>query len=183
MLQLFRPRRVDRTAPEPTTRRNPALALLVETGRLGAEDAARAANEAENAQEPLAAVLDRLELVSGEDYVRLMADHYGLQVAEPQDYPTVPLMPGAFSSRFLRQRWVLPLAHEEETLWLAMADPSDEATLQAARLASECEVVPVVAAVADLKAAYDRFFESGECIRRGNNLSEGKQLLSLGDHG
>ncbi|MCB2011785.1 MAG: type II/IV secretion system protein [Geminicoccaceae bacterium] len=166
MLQLFRPRRTAAPPPTPSPRRHPALALLIERARLSAADAERAAAEAQDTRDPLPAVLARLELVSGQEWMKLMAEHYGLQVADPDDYPDTPILPEAFSSRFLRQRWVLPLAREDDTLWLGMADPADEATVQAARLACDCQIVPVAASVEDLKAAYARFFESGQAAIR-----------------
>ncbi|MEZ5823551.1 MAG: GspE/PulE family protein [Geminicoccaceae bacterium] len=162
MLQLFRPRRATAPQQAPSPRRHPALALLVERERISADDAERAIAEAQAGREPLPAVLARLELLSGREWMNLMAEHYGLQIADPDDYPDAPILPEAFSSRFLRQRWVLPLAREDDTLWLGMADPADEATVQAARLACDCQIVPVAAAVEDLKAAYARFFESGQ---------------------
>ncbi|MCB1972335.1 MAG: hypothetical protein KDG54_18200, partial [Geminicoccaceae bacterium] len=162
MLQLFRPKRVNEQKRAPSPRNHPALALLIERGRIQREDGDRAIAESQASREPLPAVLDRLGLLPGDEWMKLMAGHYGLQIANPDDYPDTPILPEVFSSRFLRQRWVLPLAREDDTVWLGMADPADEATVQAARLASECQIVPVAAAIPDLRATYAKFFESGD---------------------
>ena len=162
MLQLFRARKTESAGTVRRPRHHPALTALIDSGRLSVSDAEGATADALANNEPLPAALERAGLLDGRDWTKLMAERYGLQIANPEDYPDTPILPDLFSSRFLRQRWALPLAREDRTVWLGMADPADENTIQAARLASECEIIPVVATVEDLKAAYARFYESGE---------------------
>ncbi len=102
-----------------------------------------------------------MALLSGYDWAALMAERYGLERAGSARIPEAPLLPETFAARFLRQAWVQPLAIDETTLWLGMADPADEASIKAVRLAAEREVVPGVVPVEDLKEAYARLFETG----------------------
>jgi len=166
LLQLFAPRRAGRNE-RPDSRpirpqNHPGLSVLVERGRISPSDADRAAAEAAASRQPVPVVLHRMELVSGREWAKLIADQYGIQQADDGDIPSRPVFPEAFAGRFLRANWVLPLAEDEATLWLAMADPGDEATIKAARLATRRDVVPVVAAVEVLEHAFARLFDSGD---------------------
>ncbi|MCB1991052.1 MAG: Flp pilus assembly complex ATPase component TadA, partial [Geminicoccaceae bacterium] len=167
MLQLLRPRWGTRKAgagadPARSRASHPGLSILVERGHLGPEAIERALVRAAETRQPLPVVLSELELLTGHDWAALMAERYGLEQAGPAELPTAPLLPETFAARFLRQAWVLPLAMDETTLWLGMADPADEAALKAARLAAERDVVPVVVPVEDLREAYSRLFDSGQ---------------------
>jgi len=165
MLQLFRPRR----APGQTRRADPAraraghpgLSILAERGLLTPAEIDQALAKAAETRQPLPVVLSELSLLTGYDWAALMAERYGLERAGGDVIPTAPILPEAFASRFLRQAWVLPLAIDETTLWLGMADPADAAAMKAARLAAEREVVPVVVPVEELKEAFERLFETG----------------------
>ncbi len=165
MLQLFRPQRAQREAsrPDPDRARasHPGLAILIDRGRLGAAEIERALVRARETREPLPVVFSRLGLLSGYDWAALMVERYGLEQAGAAEIPDAPLLAETFASRFLRQAWVLPLAVDETTLWLGMADPADEAAIKAVKLAAERQVVPVVLPVEDLEAAYARLFDSG----------------------
>ncbi len=165
MLQLFRPPRARREArkAEPARARanHPGLAILLEQGRLGQEAIDQALVRAAETRQPLPVVLAELELLAGYDWATLIAERYGLQRAGSDEIPQAPLLPETFAPRFLRQAWVLPLAVDETTLWLGMADPADEAAIKAVRLAAERDIVPVVVPVEELIEAYARLFESG----------------------
>ncbi|MCB1885002.1 MAG: type II/IV secretion system protein [Geminicoccaceae bacterium] len=165
MLQLLTPRRGGRTLRRLVAERrlpaHPGLNLLVERGLVKEDDAQRLMAQAAAAREPIPVTLARSGLVSGHEWARLIADHYGLELAAKTDIPEALILEGAFSSRFLRQNRVLPLAMDGEQLWLGMADPADEVTIKAVRLAAGREVVPVVIAVEDLDDGYARLFEGG----------------------
>lgn len=166
MLQLLNPlRRGPKDVPAAQTikpRNHPGLSLLVEKGRITHSEAARVVAEAMATREPLPIVLKRLDMASGHEWAQLMADQYGLQQAFEDDIPDAPLMSEAFATRYLKQNWVLPLAAEEGTLWLGMADPSDETVMKAARLATKHEIVPVVIAAELLEQAFANLFDSGQ---------------------
>jgi general secretion pathway protein E len=165
MLQLFRPQRARHEArradPVLAQANHPGLAILTERGLLGAEAIEQALAQGAATRQPLPVVLVELGLLSGYDWAALIAERYGLERGGAQEIPDTPVLGESFSARFLRQAWVLPLAVDETTLWLGMADPADEASIKAVRLAAERNVVPVVVPVEDLKEAYARLFESG----------------------
>lgn len=165
MLQLLNPLRrgrQDEAAQSIKPRNHPGLALLVEKGRISHSDAARAVAEATTTREPVPVVLRRLDLASGHEWAKLMADQYGMQQAFEDDIPASPLLSESFATRYLKQNWVLPLAYEDDTLWLGMADPGDESVIKAARLATKYEIVPVVVAVEMLEAAFGKLYDSGQ---------------------
>jgi general secretion pathway protein E len=165
MLQLFRPQRSRRDArrPDPAraTASHPGLAILIERGRLGPEAIEQALAQVAATRQPLPVVLAELDLLSGYDWAAAIAERYGLERAGAAEMPESPVLGDTFTARFLRQAWVLPLAVDETTLWLGMADPADEAAIKAVKLAAERNVVPVVVPVEELKEAYARLFDSG----------------------
>ncbi len=165
MLQLFRPQRARREArrsdPVLAPANHPGLAILTERQLLRAEAVERACARAAATRQPLPVVLVDLDLLSGYDWATLMSERYGLERAGAAEIPDAPILAETFTARFLRQAWVLPLAVDETTLWLGMADPADEASIKAVRLAAERNVVPVVVAVEDLTEAFARLFDSG----------------------
>ena len=166
MLQLLNPlrrSRQDEAASQSIKPRNhPGLSLLVEKGRITHSEAARVVAEATSTREPVPVVLRRLELATGHEWAKLMADQYGLQQAFEEDIPNSPLLSESFATRYLKQNWVLPLAQEDGTLWLGMADPGDEGVIKAARLATKHEIVPVVVAAELLDDAYAKLYDSGQ---------------------
>ena len=164
MLQLLTPRRAGTTLRRLAGERSlahPGLNLLVERGVLLEPEAARLLAQAVAAREPLPVALARSGRVSGLEWAKLIAGHYGIEIALRADLPEHAVMEGAFSPRFLRQTRVLPLALDAERLWLGMADPTDEVTLKAVRVAAGREVVPVVVPVEDLEDGFNRLFEGG----------------------
>lgn len=166
MLQLLNPlrrTRKDEMAGQSIKPRNhPGLSLMVEKGRISHSEAARVVAEATATREPVPIVLKRLELATGHEWAQLMADHYGLQQAFDDDIPSVLLLGSSFATRYLKQNWVLPLAHEDETLWLGMADPSDEGVIKASKLATKLEIVSVVVAAEILEKAFGVLLDSGQ---------------------
>jgi general secretion pathway protein E len=155
-----RPRR-DRLGGIEPRRLPPVVRLLVDLGKLSLDDAQRAHLLASEEGERMGALLVRLGLLSARDWAEALARHHGLELVAADDFPTEPVLPEAFSQRFLKNSRVLPLHADEETLWLAMADPEDVQALKAVRLAAGREVVPVVALAEDLEQAYARLWDTG----------------------
>src|SRR5918994_4539930 len=87
-----------------------------------------------------------------------------LRLAEPADFPDVPVHGDRVSVNFLKQAHVLPLAETEDGLAVAMADPLDRYTVGAMQLFAGKPVQTWVAAPGDVEAAIERLYGRGGSI-------------------
>ncbi len=140
---------------------DPALRRLVDGGGLTMEDALRAQGLAMQGNERLAVLLRRIGLVKPKAWAQALAEEHGVQLVGTDDFPTAAVVPDLLSPRFLRHSLALPLHADDETLWLAMADPQDVTTIKAVRLAAGREVVPLVVALDELEQAFARLWDRG----------------------
>ena len=63
-----------------------------------------------------------------------------------------------------------PLRRDGNRLWIAMADPTDIRAIEAAKAATGCQVVPIVAVPGDLDAWLSRHYPSEpECIAEASS--------------
>lgn len=133
--------------------------LLVERGKLTADNLNRAKTLSSRSSEKLPALLLKLGMVSERDMAEILASQYHLQLVEPDRYPDIPVLDDKLvSPRFYRQSLALPLYMEEDYLVLAMADPSDDYTINAMKMASGKQVLPRVGVPSDIEMAYERLY-------------------------
>ncbi len=137
------------------------LQRLIADRRLSFEESERALEVARETGEQLPKVLARLDLMSTAEWARLVAEVYDLRVVGRSDFPRQPLLTERISPRFIRNSRALPLAVEDDRLHLALADPGDEFSIRAFRIATGLEIVPAVAAIEDLEEAYTRYWDTG----------------------
>src|SRR5260370_25404053 len=79
-------------------------------------------------------IVTRLGMVDERDMAELLAEFLAIPLAGPPDYPPVPVRPGELSAEFLSRGRIVPLQDTAEGLALAMADPTDLQTINAAPL-------------------------------------------------
>ncbi|HWL70819.1 MAG TPA: GspE/PulE family protein [Geminicoccus sp.] len=129
------------------------LTRLVESGRLVAADLARLREQANGAGEFLPSLLAKSGLMTPAGFARAVAELYDVEVATADAVPKEQLFGGQLAARFLEANRALPIRHDERTVWLAMADPTDNATMRAVAIATRRRVVPVVMAYDELERA------------------------------
>ena len=156
-----------RTAPDPTaaafvSEAEPLArlaALLVERGHCDARTVERGRRVAAESGQRLDAVLIQLGLVSERGLADAYAALLGVSLATPERYPTAePLFADRLSARFLRHGRALPVAVEDDTLTVAVADPLDAFTPAAVAAATGLRVVLEVAVPIELDAALARLY-------------------------
>ena len=136
---------------------------LVEAGRLSTDSLDRAHNLAEQSGEPVSATLTRLGVVSEDDLAVAFSNTMGLPRVTSDTLQSQVLAWPGISAAFLRQARVLPLCEgessdEPDCVTLAMADPTDDAAVEAVELFTRRLVSRAVALPTDLDAALDRLF-------------------------
>ena len=132
--------------------------LLLDAGQCDARTLERGRRVAEESGTRLDIVLLQLGLVSE----RGLADAYctllGLRLATPERYPAEPLLPERLTPRFLREVRALPVAIENGTLVVAVADPLDSFVPAAIAAATLHPVRREVAVPIELDAAAARLY-------------------------
>jgi len=136
--------------------------ILIERGKLDAAGLDRALRLQQDSGEKLGVLLVTLGVVAQRDVSEALADQLGLPLVEAASYPELPILEERVSARFLRESRALPLAEDESELALAMADPTDEYTVNAFEMVTGRRVRPQVAIPTELDAALERLYGAGK---------------------
>ena len=97
---------------------------IIERGLATAADLQRAAEVQVRTGGRLAATLARLGLVSEDEIAALLAEDAGLAVWGREALPEQPVLLDRLNPRFLARRAVLPVAHIDGHVRVALADPT-----------------------------------------------------------
>ncbi|MBV8653648.1 MAG: Flp pilus assembly complex ATPase component TadA, partial [Alphaproteobacteria bacterium] len=132
--------------------------LLVESGAIDRRGLDRARRVASEGGARLDAVLTQLGLITERGLAEALGKLLALPLAGPQDYPETAIAPDRLKVLFLRKARTLPIAIDETTITLAMADPLDHFTRAAIASATGRDVAVRVAVPIDLEAAFNRLY-------------------------
>ncbi len=135
------------------------IAGLLECGKLNPNDLGRARRLAEENGDPILRLLVRLGLVSERDMAGALADELDLPLVEADAFPQEPVLPDAFSHRFLKDSRVLPLKDHDDLLDVAVVDPTDAFTLRAMEMAADKPVAIHVGLPSEIELALERVYE------------------------
>src|ERR1700722_19387230 len=104
--------------------------ILIQKHLITGEDLDRALELQRERGDKLGKILVDMGYLAQRDLLSALAEQLGLTIAQLAAPPSAPEIEG-MSPRFLRQSLVFPLAIEEGSLTLAMADPLDFETINA----------------------------------------------------
>jgi general secretion pathway protein E len=144
--------------------RDPAEALarlgsaLVDSGAIDQRTLERARRVATETGGRLDRVLTQLGLISDRGLAEALAELVSAPLAAPADYPEEALFVDRLRPKFLRKAHALPIADSGERAVLAMVDPLDVFTRNAAAAALGRPVAVAVAVPIELEAALDRLY-------------------------
>jgi general secretion pathway protein E len=137
-------------------------ALLIAGGRLKEADWLRARHLHEEASAgTLTALLTRLGLVSERDLAEAWAKLFNVPLLAACDAPDIPPAGIDLSLRFLKHQHVVPVAIEDDTLILLVADPGDPYPVHAVTLACGCPVSLRVGLRSEIDDLIERYYGSG----------------------
>jgi general secretion pathway protein E len=137
--------------------------ILIERGKLDAAGLERALRlQAESGGEKIGALLVTLGVCSQRDVAEALATQLGLPLVDASSYPEFPILEERVSARFLRESRALPVREDESELVLAMADPTDDYTINAFEMVTGRAVRPMVAIPTELEAALERLYGAGK---------------------
>ena len=132
--------------------------ILVEQGKLAAEELRAVAQARETGGESLREALVLRGLVSEEDAARALAAVGGFEYVRLRESLVDPAALPILSEKVLRRYTALPLRVEEDGLVLAMGDPTDVLALDDLEALADLPIKPVVATEAEIRHVQDRVF-------------------------
>ncbi|MCC7176627.1 MAG: type II secretion system ATPase GspE [Bryobacterales bacterium] len=136
--------------------------MLIERRLIAAEDLERALEIQRERGEKIGKILVDLGFVAMRDVLAALADQLSLPLVTIEGPPPATPETEGVSPRFMRQCRFLPVAIEDSTLAVAMADPLDFETLTALRTATGLRVRPVLAAEQEILDAIDKYYGEEE---------------------
>ncbi len=137
--------------------------MLIERRLIGPEDLERALEIQKERGEKIGKILVDLGFVAMRDVLAALAEQLGIPLlaAIEAPPPAAPVLDG-LAARFLRQSRCLPVALQDSTLTLAMADPLDFETIAAVRGFTGLHVDPVLSGEQEILDAVDKYYGEGE---------------------
>jgi general secretion pathway protein E len=134
------------------------LDFLMARGRLDAVHRDRVLALRRERGESESVIITRLGMIDERDMAECLAEFLEIPLAGPGDYPAARCGPTGLTAEFIARAQALPLRESDDGLVLAMADPTDDYTLKAVRLAVGGAVLPWAAVPSELKAAFARLY-------------------------
>jgi len=136
--------------------------ILVARRLLEPEDVERALELQKERGDKLGKILVDLGFIAAKDLLSALSEQLAVPVvAVDQPPPVAPEIDG-LSPRFMRQCRFIPVAFEESTLTVAMADPLDFETISAIRGFSGLKVATALAPENEILEAIDKFYGETE---------------------
>ncbi len=144
--------------------------ILIERGQITAEELEQALGIQRERPDKIGKILVDLGFVAQRDVLAALAAQLSVPLVTLDAPPPVTPEIESVSSRFLRQFRAIPLAVEDSTLVLAMADPLDFETIATVGQVTGMKVSPALAAEQEILDAIDKYY--GESARGSADFQE-----------
>jgi general secretion pathway protein E len=160
------------TAPAPNTE-NPAPRtlrlgeMLIERGQIEAEDLERALELQQERGDKLGKILVDMGFIALRDVLAALSEQLNIPLATLDEPPPAAAEIEGLSPRFMRQSRFFPLAVQNSTLTIAMADPLDFETIAAVRAFSGLKIQTALAFEQDVLDAIDKHY--GEAAKQASD--------------
>ena len=137
--------------------------ILIARGKIEAAELDRVLRlqAASTRPDKLGNLLTTLGVVSARDVTQALAFQANLPYVEASAFPDIPILEERISARFLRDARVLPIEEDEDTLTLAVADPTDEYVRHSFELVTNRKIHRVVAIGTEIDGAIERLYGGG----------------------
>jgi general secretion pathway protein E len=155
--------------------------LLLDQGRVTPDDLRKVRKLQQERGERIERLLLDLGFISEEDLQPLLATYLGVTSVSRREFPTEPVPLGKLNLKYLRRAKVLPLAQQNGTLTVAMADPGDQYALQGLQVATGLEIEPRLARERDVLEGLEAAYGSGAGDKNGAGENGEGDLEFLSD--
>ncbi len=165
------------TSDTPLARQVDLLAsILLRQNQCDAQTIDRGRRVATESGQRLDLVLIQLGLVTERGLAEAYATLLGTPIAGPARFPEAPLLPERLTPRFLRTARACPLAIEDSTLVLGVADALDDFTPSAISAATGLPTRLEIVVPIELEAAFGRLYPEGETEEAEHHAEGGAGL-------
>ncbi len=155
--------------------------LLVERELISEDELERVTKLRDEQQAPLTRLVVELGIISEEDLLPVLHEHFDIPVMSLRDMPNAPLpidLPTGAGDFFKLARMV-PVSIDGRYLLVATTDPLDVSRLHALELAIGLPVKPVLAKEKEISARIEALYGSTEVADNGQEFAE--QVEGIGD--
>jgi general secretion pathway protein E len=147
--------------------------MLVARRQIEPEDLERALEIQKERGEKIGRILVDLGFVATRDVLVALSDQLGVPLVSIEGPPPATPETEGLAARFMRQCRFLPVAVQDSTLTIAMADPLDFETIAAVRGFTGLKIEPVLAPEQEILDAIDRYYGEAEKEEAGLEQREG----------
>ncbi|MBN2053359.1 type II secretion system ATPase GspE [bacterium] len=157
---------------------------LVARDLVSPEDLTRCLDEQTRIGKKIGEILVEAGYLSAQQMRKELSEYLGVPYVNLNDDELKPVENLDLSLKFMRQYKIFPLALVDDTLRLAMADPTDIYTLDSLRLTLGYEIEPYLADTASVLTAVETHFGSGASTMRmiiGDMSEEELEILNAED--
>src|SRR5665647_1178457 len=158
--------------------------MLIERRLIEPEDLEKALEIQQERGGKIGRILTDLGFVAMRDVLAALSEQLSLPLVSIQDPPPATPEIEGLAPRFMRQCRFLPVAMQDSTLTIAMADPLDFETLTAVRGFTGLKVQPVLASEQEILDAIDKYYgeeEKAPAQTGGDDAEAGEDLEHLRD--
>jgi general secretion pathway protein E len=142
--------------------------MLIARRLIEAEDLERALEIQKERGEKIGKILVDLGFISMRDVLAALSEQLAIELWSPNGPPPVTPETAGLAARFLRQCRFIPVAIEESTLKIAMADPLDFETRLAVQGFTGLQIMPMLGAEQEILDAIDKYY--GEAGKEGPDI-------------
>ena len=135
--------------------------LMIDQGRLKAEDLNRATAYRDQHGGNLLTLLVRLGLVSERDLATAQSELLRIPLFTDKDYPEQGPAIDSIAVRFMKQQHLVPIKVDEKVVEIVMADPQDPVSLKALQMATGLDIQPRVGITSEIDNHIERYFGGG----------------------
>ncbi len=136
--------------------------VLVSMGIITDEQGEEVRAKCEEESRSVFKVLEELGYCTEDEALSIIASEYGMETFSLQDYRIPDEVIKSISDEIALRYHVVPVAKHENTLAVAIADPTDLDTLDSLRYILKIDIEPVVAKEDEIERALARFYGTAE---------------------
>ncbi|HCE45402.1 MAG TPA: type II secretion system protein GspE [Lentisphaeria bacterium] len=143
------------------------LELLLESGMLSQEQIDQGWQKVADSggKMDILDALKELKFINEKELLSILAQQYGLETIELAEYQIPPEVVESMTSEIVKEYKVLPVMKHENTITIAISDPSDLETIDALRFRLKCDIEAVVASRDEITKLIDHYYGTiGESV-------------------
>lgn len=129
---------------------------LISQGLLTSAQAAAASQQAEQKKQSLIMYLAENQIVSNPALSKIIAEHFQLPLLDLKDFSPENIPTKIVDEKFIKKNFLLPLATEQQTLKIAILDPSNTQAIAELKFHTGMMIQPVIADYLQLSQLIER---------------------------